>query len=314
MAGLVLRKTLLALFILPILNLLGYFYAQTYPGLNPFFGSRGQNSTNQDQPYPVYLQELLQGNLGRVDLVPISELLVEPLRNSLILLSLALFIVVLLGPLLGVLSVSSRTRRITPLALLITMGGASMPGFFLGAAIISTMLYLVLYTSATVSFLPISGFGLDKHLILPILVLASRPTLQVAKVTATLFENELQRDYVQVARSKGLTSRRVSWRHVWPNIVSPVLVTIGASIRLLISGLLIVEALFQWPGVGNLLMLAIGIRTDGRAPVSYFANPELLAALAVIFGFLLLCSDLIITILATGLDPRVRESVSESRL
>ena len=62
-----------------MLYVLGYFYAQRYPGLNPFFGSRGQNSANQDQPYSVYLQGLLQGDLGRVDLVPIAELLVEPL-------------------------------------------------------------------------------------------------------------------------------------------------------------------------------------------------------------------------------------------
>jgi ABC-type dipeptide/oligopeptide/nickel transport system permease component len=87
-------------------------------------------------------------------------------------------------------------------------------------------------------------------------------------------------------------------------------VTLGQSTRLLISALIIVETLFLWPGIGRLFMLDIGIRTDGRTPFDFFAHPEMLAALTMVFGGLLLLSDLVASIAAYLVDPRQRQAVS----
>ena len=114
-----------------------------------------------------------------------------------------------------------------------------------------------------------------------------------------------------MARSKGLGWPRLFWAHAFPNVASAIVVTIGQSTRLLISGLIIVETLFLWPGIGRLFMLDIGIRADGRTPFDFFAHPELLAALAVVFGAMLLLSDLVASTIAYLLDPRQRRPANQ---
>ena len=319
MFRLLIRKAILILILVPLLNVLGFFYAQVHPGRVTYGGI-----TRPDlipplserlswQAYADYVGALRQGDMGSIGIIPVADVVLGPLGNSLVLLGIALAIIVVIGPLIGFISVSPRSRRITPLALTLTTLGASMPGFFLGVAIIAAMLYVVLFNAnVTQTPLPISGFGFGINLVLPVLVLASRPTLQVARLTAGYFEHELQQDYIRVARSKGLGWFRLFWQHVLPGIASPILVTVGQSMRLLLSGLIIVESLFQWPGVGAMFMMGVGIRTDGRAPVQYFGSPPLLAMLAVVFGAMLLFSDFFITLLATWLDPRLRQAADRS--
>lgn len=309
------RKAILLLVLIPVLHITGFFYAQVHPGVVTYGGILRPESTPPVaerlswDAYTLYLQGVLQGDLGQVGIIPVVDVVLIPLRNSAVLLAIALSIILIVGPLAGFLSVSRRTRRITPVALILTTLGASMPGFFLGVAVISLMLYTVLFTPGiTRTPLPISGFGFDIHLILPVLVLASRPTLQVARLTAGYFEFELQKDYIRVARSKGLGWFRLFWHHVAPGIAAPIVVTVGHAMRLLLSGLIIVESLFQWPGLGAMFMMGVGIRTDGRAAVQYFGSPPLLATLAVLFGALLLVSDFVTTLLTNLLDPRLREA------
>ena len=241
---------------------------------------------------------LLQGNLGQVDNVPVAQILGDPIRNSLVLVGFSLFTSVLLGLLVGLLSVSPRTKRMSTTGLFVLAAGSSLPGFLLGGVLLSGMVYLLFFTDANRTFLPISGYGLDEHLILPVLVLAIQPTLHLAKVVAGLLENELQKDYIQVARSKGLSWQRLLWSHALPNMVSPILVTIGESVRLMVGALVIIEAVFIWPGIGRIFLFTIGLRLDARPPGVYFGNPPLLAAIAVALGAILLLSDLLFSLLS----------------
>jgi peptide/nickel transport system permease protein len=195
--------------------------------------------------------------------------------------------------------------------LFVLSAGSSMPGFLLGGVLLAGMVYLVFFTESTSTFLPISGYGLDEHLILPVLVLAIQPTLHLAKVVAGLLENELQKDYIQVARSKGLSWQRLLWSHALPNMISPILVTIGESVRLMVGALVIIEAVFIWPGIGRIFLFTIGLRLDARPPGVYFGNPPLLAAIAVVLGAILLLSDLLFSLLAYTADPRLRQAEDE---
>jgi len=236
------------------------------------------------------------------------EVLREPAKNSLILVGTALLVSAVVGLGLGLASISRRTMRIKAWALLLYSGGLSLPGFLVGVAAIGGLIYLTLLRGPSARVLPLSGYGLDEHIILPVLVLASRPALQIAHLVASLVENELQQDYIRGARSKGLSWGRLLWRHALPNVTSAVAIAVGRSSRIFVSGLIIVETLFLWPGLGRLFMYDIGIRADGRAPSAYYAHPELLAALAVTFGAVLLLTDLIASTLAFWLDPRQRRS------
>ena len=161
------------------------------------------------------------------------------------------------------------------------------------------------------TLLPISGYGLGRHLILPVMVLAVQPTFHLAKVTAGLLENELQRDYIQVAQSKGLDWRRVLGRHAWANVLSPALITMGEAMRLMIGGLVLVEAIFLWPGIGRILLYSLGLRLDAGPTGNFFGDPELIAILAVILGSWILLADLIAGLLAYHFDPRVSVAAQE---
>lgn len=309
MARLIARKFLLILLFLPLLNFVGYTYAQVHPRL--FTSALGNAVTATFEPYPAYLRGVLAGNLGRVDRVPVAEILSGPVQNSLVLVGFALLTAIVLGLLLGLISVSPRSKRMSTSGLFVLAAGSSMPGFLLGGVLLSIMVYLLFFTDAKRTFLPISGYGLDEHLILPVLVLAIQPTLHLAKVVAGLLENELQKDYIQVARSKGLSWPQLLWSHALPNMMSPILVTIGESVRLMVGALVIIEAVFIWPGIGRIFLFTIGLRLDARPPGVYFGNPPLLAAIAVVLGAILLLADLLFSVLAFSFDPRLSQTEDE---
>ncbi|MCL4262260.1 MAG: ABC transporter permease [Anaerolineae bacterium] len=313
MARLITRKIIIMLIILALLNYVAYHYALLHPRI--FFSPAGRPvEVEIESHYREYLQALLAGDLGSVGNTPINDIIRDPIKNSLLLLATAMLTTIVLGLSFGFLSISRRTRRMHPVALTFLAAGSSMPGFVFGAVILSFIVYRLLYSANKKPLLPISGYGLDNHLILPVLVLAIQPTFHLAKVTAGLLENELQKDYIQVARSKGLSWPQLIWRHAMPNMLSPVLITIGESMRLMVGALVIVEAIFLWPGIGRVFLLAIGLRLDARGPGQFFGNPNLIAIIAVVMGSWLLITDLFTSVLAYRLDPRLSRAAEETEV
>lgn len=317
MLRLLLQKVLLLLLLLPILNAGAFYYALTFaPGDTIYI--RGQPVERPAPPpflplYRTYVQRVLRGDFGEIQNFPVTQRIAQPLKNSLVLLVAALAVATVLGPLLGLISISPQTNRMRPAAQVLLTAGSAVPGFFLGSLLIA----FVLYTARQAWFpgrgplIPVQGFGLDSHLILPVLTLAVRPTVYVAHMTASLLENELQQGYMQVARSKGLRWRRLVWHHAFPNVISPLITIVGQSLRLMISGLILVEALFDWPGIGRLLTLVVtnpDVRAQGSSFRGYFLEPELLAMITVVLGILLLLADLLAAVLAYVADPRLRRT------
>jgi peptide/nickel transport system permease protein len=313
------RKLLLILIMLPLLNFLGFQYGKIAPALFPdsmqFFRQSAERLNRTFPPaetYGEYLRGGLQGDWGHAGRFPITTILGQSVGNSLWLIGSAVSIMLILGPLLGFLSISPQTGRLTRGGLFIATAGLSLPRFFLGGAILSLMIYYVLFLHVRQGTpLPISGFGLDVHLILPITVLAVGPTLRIAGVVARLLEREVQQDYIRVAYSKGLSWIGVYLRHAWPNMVSAVLVTIGNSMRLLIGGLIVVETIFLWPGLGRMFMFMMGLTINTQADLVYFLHRELMAAVAALFGLWLLTADFITAVAAYALDPRISQAEYE---
>ena len=307
------RKSLLMIIILVVLHFVAYHFALRHPAhlFYPFSSSTDPNAVFSPSQYPAYVRGLLRGDLGEAGGAPVAEVIGDPIRKSLVLLGVAVVVTVTTGLLLGFLAISPRTWRIRPAATLLLAAGSSMPGFVLGAIILSFLVYQLLFSGSGTTLLPISGYGLGRHLILPVIVLAVQPTFHLAKVTAGLLENELQRDYIQVAQSKGLNWRRVLGRHAWANVLSPALITIGEAMRLMIGGLVLVEAIFLWPGIGRILLYSLGLRLDAGPTGNFFGDPELIAILAVILGSWILLADLVAGLLAYHFDPRVSVAAQE---
>lgn len=310
MLPLVIRKVLLLLLIVPLLNALGFFYAVELgpEQVRAHYGFLLESPPPPfAQSYPAYLSGLAAGQLGQIKGAPLLSLIGEPLRLSLALLGAALALTVLAGPLLGLLAVSPQRGRIRPPALVGLTVGASLPGFFLGSLLITLLLYAARagLSPGRGTLLPIQGSGLDAHLVLPALTLALRPMLYVAATGAGLLEHELQQDYIRVARSKGLGWRALLWRHALPNMRGTLVATCGQALRMLVSTLILVEALFDWRGIGRLLMQTVALTRNG-VPGPYFLNPELLALLLMLLGGVLLLADLAAGIVAHLADPRLR--------
>jgi peptide/nickel transport system permease protein len=165
--------------------------------------------------------------------------------------------------------------------------------------------------------LPVAGFGWDAHLILPVLALAVRPTMQVAQMTAALLSAELGKRYVVAARSFGHTWHAIRWDKALRNILAPVLMTIAGSFRLLMTELVLVEWLFGWPGLGRMLVQTLvppSMSTPGgHADLSVFLlYPPLVAALLVVFALLFLLADTLASGLARAVDPRLRAAEEEA--
>ena len=253
-----------------------------------------------------YASDVLRGDFGEtssgsVSLLPkpVEEVVPDVLTRSLGLLGLSLVVSAVVGVLLGVF-IAGRRSGITLAALLLSIAGVSIPSFF--AALLLQLGTIKLTQISGKTFLPVGGFGWDKHIILPLLVLAARPLAQITRVTYVTVEEVLKQDYVRTAYSKGLRSFYVTAVHIIRNAAVPVLTTIGLSLRFALSSLPIVELFFGWQGIGYTLLQSISNRDD-----------DLTIVLALCLGILFILVNLFLDLSYTIIDPRLRDRKSNVR-
>jgi peptide/nickel transport system permease protein len=189
----------------------------------------------------------------------------------------------------------------------------ALPSFFLGALLIAASIALMASSGLDAeSLLPFHGFGLDRHLVLPVLVLMIRPAVYIARMTANLLAGESGKQYVVAAKSVGNDWRAIRRRHMLRNVVAPVILTMAGSARLLAAELIVVEWLFGWPGIGRLLawtLIPPRLTNEVVAPV--FLNPPLVATLFTVYAALFLSVDLAAVFLVQVFDPRLRPQAEE---
>ena len=253
-----------------------------------------------------YAADALRGDLGdtssgSVSLLskPVVEVVPDVLTRSMGLLGVSLLVSAVFGVLLGVL-IAGKRSGITLAALLASIAGVSVPSFF--AALLLQIGVIKLTQITGKSLLPVGGFGWDKHLILPVLVLAARPLAQITRVTYITVEDILKQDYVRTAYSKGLRSLYVTAVHIIRNAAVPVLTTIGISLRFALSSLPIVEYFFGWQGLGYTLLQSISKRDD-----------DLTIVLALCLGILFILVNLLLDLSYTIIDPRLRDQGANVR-
>jgi len=224
---------------------------------------------------------------------PIAELLRRTLDKSLALLLLSLLLAAVVGVPLGLAAAVMRHRKFSLVFVTAAIVGVSTPSFFL--ALLLQILEINIYRRTGVALFPVGGFGWDSHIVLPALVLAARPVAQVARISFVALSEALDADYVRTARAKGLNSRAVIFDHALQNAGVPILSTLGSSLRFSVSSLPIVEALFNWPGMGSLLLIAISTEAN------------LAATLTLVLGILFVLVQVVLDNLYRWVDPRLRE-------
>jgi len=239
-------------------------------------------------------------------------MLLEGLVASLGLVGLAFGLSAVVGVALGIAAAQVEPPRLAGWLAPLTSFGLALPGFYIGTLAIVVSLWLIFRGLPTP--LPVGGFGWDLHLVLPVIALALRPTAQIAAITANLLVDELKKQYAVTARSVGHTWRGVRWRHALPAALSSVTLSLAGGFRQTLAELVLVESIFNWPGLGRLIaqtLVAPSVFSVGGADTGiYFLHPEILAALITLLVAVFYLTDVIATLLARAADPRLRQADS----
>lgn len=182
----------------------------------------------------------------------------DAIANSAILLATALAGAIAVGVPFGIAYAWSNNRPLKALAWLASTFAASLPAFFWAIAL--ELLMVVIYFRFGLRLLPIAGFGIDEHLILPALALALRPAAYIFRLTARAVEQIRHTDYVRTAIAKGLRDRTLLVRHVLPNAAPNIIAAALLGARGALSSLVIVEFVYIWDGAGLAFVQALGGR------------------------------------------------------
>lgn len=240
--------------------------------------------------YTSFLTNILRGDLGSSYLTgePVTEMIARAIPVTLQLALFATLVSVLIGIPLGVLSALRKDTLLDNTTRILAVLGASVPTFWLG-------IQLQVVFGLNLKWFPISGVGFDSHIILPGTALAVSTLALLLRMTRSSLLEELNQDYVRTARSKGLRGRRVVWGHAVRNALLPIVTVWGLSLADLLTGALLVEVIFSWPGMGRLLVQSISTR-----------DYPLLQANIIILAIVYAGANLVVDMLYTLIDPRIR--------
>ncbi len=301
------RRVLGFVVVMALANLAGFAYAYfmlyrvDVTLLRGDYAQRLGESPSFGGLYGDYLQQVWQGNWGLLDNgQPVLESLARSGLNSLGLVGLALTLSVIMGILLGWGAVKTDPPRVSGWMTILATVGLASPSFYIGIWLIALSVFYLLSGWGTGPLLPFQGFGWDEHLVLPVLALMLRPTVQIAQVTAGLLAGELGKPYTLAARSFGYTQAAIRQHVAFRNIAASVVLVISNSLRLLVAELIILERLFNWPGLGRLLAANLMFN---NAP-----NPPVMAALLMTLAAFFFLGDLLAGSVARVLDPRLQSA------
>lgn len=257
-----------------------------------------------DRPIPVqyaaWLKQVVQGNLGASVATgrPALELISQRIGPTVILMGTAMLVSLAIAIPIGVMSAIRANGFIDHFATLIAYLGVSVPTFFSGLAFIYIFAVHFQMLPSGLMETPGSEFSLGnrlRHLVLPVAVLGFQGAAIYTRYMRSSMLEVLRQDYIRTAHAKGLSARRVNLRHAFRNALVSVITLLGLALPSLLSGAVITEQVFSWPGIGRLLVDSI----NGRDyPV--VLGITMMVAVLVIVGNLL--ADLAYSIV----DPRVR--------
>jgi peptide/nickel transport system permease protein len=264
--------------------------------------SRLQRSLGLDQPLPIQLVKwygrLARGDLGDSIFLrrPVLESIFERLEPTLLLTGWAMLIAVAVGVPVGVVSARHHNSFLDQSFMALALVGLSVPNFLLG-------LLMILCFGVWLGWLPVAGYvalegGLWpnlRSLIMPALALGLVQSALIARITRSSMLDVLREQYILAGRSKGLSERAVIYKHALKNAIIPTLTVIGITFALLIGGAVVIETVFNIPGLGRLIISAV-LRRD------YPVVQGVVLLIAVTYTAI----NLLVDLAYLAIDPRIR--------
>ena len=242
------------------------------------------------EQYAGFLRRGLRGDLGtslRTN-EPVAQAITDRLPATLELAAAAMLVAIGVAIPLGMIAAVRRGTAVDHIATTVSLAGVSIPNFWLGPL-------LAIVFSVELGWLPVSGRGTLAHLVLPAVSLGAALAAILARMTRASLLEELREPYVQAARARGASRTRAVVRHAFRNSLIPIVTLIGLQFGAVLTGTVITETIFSWPGIGRLLIQSIGFR-------DYPLVQGCILFIAVTYVGMNLLTDLVYGVL----DPRIR--------
>jgi len=305
MAQFILRRTIYAIITLFILSLTIFVAIRltgdpvtllAEPGAREEDLARVRTAWGLDQPWPVqyfaFAKNVFTGELGQSFnyQMPVSTLYFKRLPNSLELAAAATLISFVIGIPAGLISAVRVNSGWDNAGKVVALFGLAVPGFWLG-------LVMILVFSVWLQWLPTSGQGDWRHLIMPSVALGWYFAASLLRLTRSSMLEVLRSEYIKLARLKGLPGYAVIAIHAFKNALIPVLTLAGVNLVVMINAAVIIEVIFAWPGIGRLLYEGIFQR-----------DFPLVQGVVMEAGIMIVAINLIIDVLYAYIDPRIRLS------
>lgn len=254
-----------------------------------------------DRPYFVQLGEYLWNIITKFDFGtsysfkrPVMEVIGERIGVTCLLGLLSVIVTVVIGIPAGIIASTKQNTPVDYISTTIAVVLAALPSFWLG-------LMLILLFSVRLKLLPISGLSTPVHWILPVFTVGAFPLANIVRMTRSSMLEVIRQDYVRTARAKGLPEREVLTKHVLPNGMIPVATSVGMMLGFAMTGTIIVETIFNIPGLGTLLNTSINM---------YDYN--LTQGIVVVCAMIICGANLLTDIVCAFLDPRLKAQFTSS--
>ncbi|MBM3623703.1 MAG: ABC transporter permease [Alphaproteobacteria bacterium] len=240
--------------------------------------------------FVIFVTNAVQGDLGRSIRMkqPAVEAFFDRLPNTLIIIPWALLLGMVAGIPLGVMAALNRGGLLDRFAGTVAVLGVAMPSFWLGVL-------LIFVFSVELGWLPSSRMGGPEHYVLPVITLGTFLVAGFMRITRSAMLEVMESEFVKLARIKGLPETTVIWKHCLRNALIPVLTLWGVFVGNLITGAIVTETVFAWPGIGRLTYEAV-----------IYRDFPLLQAVIILKSILILTINLGVDILYAYVDPRIR--------
>ena len=304
MAQLLVRRLLLTLPVLIGVATLVFSLIHLVPG-DPVQAMLGENASPQeisnlrhrlglDRPLPVqyvgFMRGAVTGDLGtslRTN-EPVTGAIAARLPATFELAAASMSMAVIIAIPLGIVAAVAAGTRVDHLATTLALVGMSMPNFWLGPL-------LAIVFSVELGWFPVSGRGSLAHVVLPGVTLGAPLAAVVARMTRASLLDELGELYVLAARARGVSRSRAVLEHAFRNSLIPVVTIVGLQFGVVLTGAVITETIFAWPGVGRLLVQSIGAR-----------DYPMVQGCVLLIAITYVTVNLVVDVLYVVLDPRIR--------
>jgi ABC-type dipeptide/oligopeptide/nickel transport system permease component len=247
-----------------------------------------------DKPLPVqYVEFIGRAVIGDFGISirhrqPAIDMILERMPATLQLTITAFSVALVIALPLGILSALYPNSLIDRLSVLMALFGQAIPTFLLG-------IVLILLFAVQLRWLPSSGRGGIEYLVLPSLTLGPYSAAVINRLLRSNLREVLNKDYVRTAQAKGFTQRYIMFRHALKNAAIPVVTVMGLQVAALMSGSVVTETVFAYPGAGLLLVQALGNR-----------DFPVVQAFVIVIGIIVILINLLLDLLYAILDPRIR--------